>query len=566
MQRKCAFLLIVFTFASLTTMMAQDAVVKVHVQPKESFIFVDAQPKGIGTHTLKLTPGQHTISVYNYGFKPMTREVTLAAGKGNDIQEFVLEAAGGPVSGPWGILQIEGAPRAAVLLNGKQPEYFVGHGDEFNHHIIWKQQLIVPAGNHEVTLLYKDKEIWSGKVEVPANKRVIVYANRDGELVLKHWDHGEKMQSAPRFQSGIASTTVAVAPVTGTFSASPKQINCNDKVNLAWNTTETLHRSIASESQNFAQLAISGQETVSPLKTTTYYFKTSGPGGIVETSQTVNVNPVVHATLTPSPDDVHYLRIGDKVIVQDHATLTWNAINADSITMEPFGKVGASGNNTVTPTPKENAEGSINETHSYKLSASNVCGGSDAQVATVRLVGQVEPSISSLFFPTAYPDRGHPNKGLLKSQQERLARIATVFKLYMQHAPDAKLDVVGFADPRGPRASNVSLSARRAAIVKESLIAQGIPAERIVLQIRGANTPTQQDAVKLLEAKNPEPPKSNGANDIKTAQLAYDRRVDVAIMPAAVESARFFPHAASDSALLFDRRWLGEAQIHKASE
>lgn len=374
------------------------------------------------------------------------------------------------------------------------------------------------------------------------------------------------MQSLPRFKAGVSTATIAVAPVTGTFTATPTQINCNDKVNLAWNTTETLHTAITSDSENLPELAMTGREIVSPKRTSTYHFNTSGPGGIIDSAETVNVNPVVQSTLTPSPEDVHYLRIGDKVITQDHATLTWNVVNADSISLEPFGEVSASGSNTVTPTPDPNTTGAINETRSYKLTASNVCGGSDAKVATVHLVGTVEPTIASLFFPTGYPDRGHPTKGLVKSQQERLAKVAGIFKLYMEHVPDAKLDLVGFADPRGRHTPNQKLSARRAMIVKDFLIAQGIPAERITLQIRGEESPLDRSTVKLLEAQNPETATPERLKKTRATRLAYDRRVDVVILPAAVESVKYYPHQASDSALLFTSRWLGESKIHRASE
>lgn len=374
------------------------------------------------------------------------------------------------------------------------------------------------------------------------------------------------MASQPRFQAGTASATVAIAPVTSTFTAAPKQINCNDKVTLAWNTAETLHTAIASESENFPELAMTGEEIVSPRKTTTYQFRTSGPGGIIESAETVNVNPVVKADLAPSTEDVHYLQIGDKVVVQDHATLTWNVTNADNVTLEPFGTVSPNGTNTVTPNPKEKTTGAISETHSYRLAASNVCGGSDAKVADVHLVGHVVPAISSVFFPTAYPDRGHPQKGLLKSQQERLAEIAIVFKLYMEHAPDAKLDLSGLADPRGPQKANQILSARRAMIVKDFFIAQGIPADRITLQIKGASNSLDLETVKQLETSNPQTPDPKWVEKPRPTKLAYDRRVDVAIMPAAVDSSRFFPHAAKDADLLLDPHWLSESTIHKAGE
>ncbi len=566
MGRRLGLVSLIFIFLNAPAVMAQNASVKLHVQPKEAFVFVDGQAIGDGERMLKLTPGKHTVGVYNYGYNPIIRELTLSPGV-NESQRFDLSPAGGPVTAAqWGVLQIEGAPYAAVLLNGKQPEYFVGHGDEFNHHLIWKQQLLVPAGTHRVTVLDRGGEIGSWKIDVPANKRVILYAQKNAQTAVKDWSEGEKLQSVARFSAGATSATVAVAPVTGAFAASTKQINCNDKVQLRWNTTETLHTSITSEKDNFPELPMSGEETVSPRKTTTYQFQTSGPGGIVESSETVKVNPEVQAHLVPSNEDVHYLRIGDKVIVQDHATLTWNVTNADTVSLEPFGSVETAGSNSITPTPNTNAAGAVDETHAYKLVASNVCGGSNTKTVSVHLVGNIEPAISSVFFPTGYPDRGHPNKGLLKSQQERLTRIATLFKLYMDHAPDAKLDIIGLADPRGLRNANQILSARRAMLVKEFFIAQGIPADRLMLQIKGASNPIDLATVKQLESSNTQPPDAKWVEKPMPTKLAYDRRVDVAILPAALESARYFPHAADDAALLFDRRWLGEKQIHEASE
>lgn len=565
MLRQIGLLIIVLSFLS-TVVIAQDARVVVHVRPDEAYIFVDGQPVGEGSRTLTLSAGQHSISVYNYGFTPMIKDVTLTSGDANEELMFRLEPSGSPVSGPWGVIHLEGAARAAVLLNGTQPEYLVGHGDEFNHHYWWKQQLVVPAGTHLVSVKQPGKDIWSGKLDVPANKRVIVDFNNNAEITVKDWPEGAAMQSLPRFQSGTASTTVAVAPVTATFNADPKQINCNDKVSLAWNTGETLHRSISSESENFAELPATGNETVSPKRDTTYAFKTSGPGGIVDASETVKVNPVVQADLNASSEDVHYLRIGDKVIVQDHATLTWNVVNADKIDVEPFGQVNAKGSNTVTPTPDASATGAINQTISYKLAASNVCGGSDTKVVSVRLVGNVEPAILSLFFPTAYPDRGHPNKGLVRSQKARLTKTVALFKLYMEHVPDAKLDLVGYADPRGPHAANLKLSGRRAMIVKDFLVSQGIPANRITVAIKGADDVIDKDTVKSLEATNPESAPPDRVKKERATTLAYNRRVDVNIQPAATDSVRFFPHQAADSALLFDPRWLGESEIHKATE
>ncbi len=558
------FLLLSLAIAFTCNAMAQNATVKVGVEPPQAYIFADGKAIGSGHQTLDLAPGRHTIGVYNYGYKPIVREVDLVAGRNQDMS-FTLDRLGEAVNGPFGVIQIEGAPQAAVLLNGKQPEYLVGHGDEFNNHINWKQQLLVPAGTHTVTLQYGDKQLWSGKLDVPANKRVIVFAvySEEPHTVMKDWPEGKMMNSAPRFTAGTATTTVAVAPVSGTFAVEPKQINCNDPAKLAWTTKEALHTNITSESENFRDVPAMGEQTVSPRHTTAYQFHTSGPGGVVETTDTLNVNPIIQSSLN-SPSEAHYVRVGDTVLRQDTVTLTWNTTNADTIVLEPIGKVNATGSETLALAPEKDAIGTVAETKSYKLVSSNVCGGSDTKEAQVHLVGMVEPMISSVFFPTAYPDRGHPSKGLLGSQQEQLKRVATVFKAYAEAVPDAKLVLTGMADQRGAKAYNQKLSERRAAIVKMFLVAHGVAPEAITTEAKGEQAPLSKAAVEQLEANNPHVAAA-GKKNVRSRWLAYNRRVDVAVGPAALESARFYPGDAKDSELLYKSKKVSEKQIHEAS-
>ena len=88
----------------------------------------------------------------NYGYAPSTQTVTITAGKTTNLK-VTLTPVGGTVSGPFGAMTIEGADHNAILLNGKTPDYFVGHGDEFNHDWGWKQELVVPSGTYQVSVL-----------------------------------------------------------------------------------------------------------------------------------------------------------------------------------------------------------------------------------------------------------------------------------------------------------------------------------------------------------------------------------------------------------------------------
>ena len=52
-----------------------------------------------------------------------------------------MQPVSGKVAGPFGAITIEGDDCDVILLNGKTPEFTVGHGDEFNHDWWWKQEL-----------------------------------------------------------------------------------------------------------------------------------------------------------------------------------------------------------------------------------------------------------------------------------------------------------------------------------------------------------------------------------------------------------------------------------------
>jgi len=64
----------------------------------------------------------------NYGYKISTQDVTIEAGKSTPL-EVKLDAYGDKVPAPYGRIMIEFKPqgKAAVLLNGKKPGYFVGN-------------------------------------------------------------------------------------------------------------------------------------------------------------------------------------------------------------------------------------------------------------------------------------------------------------------------------------------------------------------------------------------------------------------------------------------------------
>ena len=369
--------------------------VKVSVNPEEAYIWVDGKPMSHRSSSLTLPVGEHKIAIYNYGYMPQVHNVTVASGQTKDV-EAKLKPVDAKVSGPWGRIQVEGVPgNALVFLNGTTPEFFVGHADEMNNHIIGDQQLIVPAGTQQVHVLANktEQQIWAGPVVVKENQRVIIYTkNKPGkELVYKNWPEGKKMNALRRFEAGTATARIAVAPVKAKLAVDQQNIKCDEPVKVSWSSADAANTTIKANDQPVAY-SQTGEMEAKPKQTTKYEFRAAGPGGIVTSDATVNVDNTVKTSLAPTAPEIRYVKVGDKVEEQGSTELKWTATNADSVTIDPVGAVsGRDGSQTVTASPQQSAPGPIDETITYKITATNVCGGSDTTTASVHVTGSIGP-------------------------------------------------------------------------------------------------------------------------------------------------------------------------------
>jgi len=550
--------LALLAFGGTTRTLAQDGKLVLKVTPPQAYLFVDGRAISEASkhHTLKLSAGDHKIELANYGYEPESRTVTITAGKSTDL-EVSLKAASASVSGPFGAMTIEGAPRAAVLLNGKTPEFFVGHGDEFDHDWWWKQELVVPPGTYQVTVRQEDKDLWSGSVDVPANKRVVVDIPK-GVRKTVDWPRGGTLKSIPRFTVGTASATVAIAKPTAEISVSAGQINCGDSSQLKWTSTDASHVEIAP----VGSVATSGEQAVQPKATTNYQLTAVGPGGTVTSGATVNVNTTVQANLGLSPAQIQYKRVGDKVVQEGSTVLNWTATNASTVAIDPLGNVDPNGSKTLQIIPRKTDLGPVDENVTYTLNATNACGGTTSQTATLHIVGSIEAppppelAMRSVYFQTDVPAVSAAQEGLLASEQEELKAIAVVFKQYLASVPDARLILSGHADKRGPDGYNMALSERRVELAKNYLTEQGVPANNIETKGYGMEQNLTVDQVKQLLDQNP-----NMSDEDKKAELwrlhtlvlANNRRVDITLSTTGQESIREYPYKAEDFAKLIDR-------------
>jgi len=530
---------------------AQDGKLKIKVIPKHAYVFVDGKAFRDGSETIPLSTGKHVVVVLNYGYKTSTQDVNIDSGKSTDLK-VTLEAAGAAVNGPYGQIEFKGGDsHAAVLLNGKTPSYFVGHVGATNHDWWWHRNLLVPPGTYHVDVTKNGSDVWTGDVTVAANQKVSIDLTKNGAQTTKDKKNLAKLTSEPRYKGGWISDMIAVAGVTGNFSLAPSSINCSQSSTLTWQTAETVDATIS----GIGTVPTSGSQSVTPHATTTYDFEASGPGGMVKGSGTVNVNTKVDATLSANPAELHYRRIGDKVITQESSTLSWSTSNADSINLDPTGKVDPSGSQTVKGEPKKTDLGPVDESTTYTLNATNVCGGSATQTAAIHITGSVEPIpevvLHSVFDPTDYPDEKHPQVGLVKSQQLDLATLSAGFKKYLEYDPDAKVSLEAHADTRGSVPFNQELSERRVERIKQYLVEQGIAANKVQTTAYGKERPIDKQAVKELEASNPHQPPKARLKNVEGDWLAYNRRVDIVLLPSGKKSAQFYPHNADDSQIIW---------------
>jgi len=537
--------------------MAQTGKLVVRVVPREAYIYADGKPviEARGHHVV-LPAGEHKIDLYNYGYKPESRNVTIAAHK-TTVIDVTMQAIPGTVSGPWGCITLEGANRDAVLLNGKDPAFFVGHGDEFNNEWVWKQELIVPPGKYELSVMHDGSPAWSVTVDVPVNQRVVVDANK-GVRKTVPWPRGQQLQSLPRFKAGTASAEVAIQKVTGQFSASPVQVNCGESARLIWSS-----EGAAVTNLNELAVGASGDQTVQPKQTTNYKFTAAGPGGVYSSDATVNVNAAIPASLSVSPTEVRYHKIGEKVDQTGSTTVTWSAGNADTVTVDPFGSVGTSGNRTVQIAPSKTGVGPIDESVTYTLHASNACGASETRTATLHIVGSIDVmqaavsettletnlTFNSLYFPYNLPTKVDPQGGLVSSQEKRLDEVASNFKQYLGIRPEAHLILEAHADHRGASDYNMALSQRRADRVKSYLVEHGIPAANIETKALGKEQNlTDKEVLELTDQNTNLSPEDRKrvAHNLLAFRMANNRRVDVRLSTTGQTSLRFFPYNSDD--------------------
>ena len=530
-----------------------NGILKIHVSPKQAYVFVDQEAIRDGSQAIALGAGKHSVEVRNYGYVAQTQDVEISSGKKTELS-VTLQPSGDKVAGPFGDIELKGHPRAAVLLNGGTPAFFVGHVDEFDNNWIWHQWLLVKPGNYQVTVLQKGQTFWSGPVAVNSGQRVIVDLNHNGSIKTKTFKTGLTLGPQQRFEAGIATAEIPIAPVTAQLSASQTQTTCGQSAMLNWSATDAADTSITS----IGNVEPSGNRSVTPTQTTTYQLSAKGPGGEVTQTATINVDTQPTATLDLSQPEVRYHKVGDKVVEKTSTNLNWSTGNANNVTIQPLGNVATTGTQSIEANPEQTSTGPIQRDVTYTLTASNACGGTATRTATVHFVGSIDPAppvtLASVFYPSNYPLRRHPKVGLVSSEKQILTNAANSFKNNEQYAEQNKLVVVGYADVRGPVKYNLTLSEMRAGLVKDYLVSQGIAAEKIETRAEGKDSQINEQRVDELQSQDTQPAPKWMTGRKKATWLAFNRRVDIILEPAGQESTKAYPNDAPDARVLWQRQ------------
>jgi outer membrane protein OmpA-like peptidoglycan-associated protein len=226
----------------------------------------------------------------------------------------------------------------------------------------------------------------------------------------------------------------------------------------------------------------------------------------------------------------------------------------------------------LTVAPQKNDPGSVDETVTYTLNATNDCGGAETRTVALHIVGAIEPgalAMRSIYFPTDRPKNLKSEAGLLPSEQEELKTIAEEFKKYLAFKSDARLILSGHADRRGPDSYNQLLSERRAESVKRFLVEQGVPESSIDTQAFGKKDNLTAEQVQQLLERSPD--LSSQTVEMVTKRLgnivlAFNRRVDVTLSSTGQESARAYPFNADDFARLAERDPKKAPTVQQAAE
>ena len=163
---------------------------------------------------------------------------------------------------------------------------------------------------------------------------------------------------------------------------------------------------------------------------------------------------------------------------------------------------------------------------------------------------EIKLALHSIYFKTARPTEKNPGGGLVESQQDVLASLATGFIRYLTFKPDAHLILGGHADLRGSIAYNQALTERRVERAKSFLVEHGVPPGAIEVKALGQQDQLTTEQVRKLIEEDPDlsaQDRQKFLSNLPVIVLANNRRVDVSLSTTGQQSVRRYPFNAKDA-------------------
>jgi peptidoglycan-associated lipoprotein len=191
------------------------------------------------------------------------------------------------------------------------------------------------------------------------------------------------------------------------------------------------------------------------------------------------VTPPPPPPVAPAPTVT--LAANPSVIQQGQpSTLTWDSRNATEITLAGVGTLPPSGSRSVTP----------NSSTTYTLVAKGPGGTNDTSArVTVNITSAnytPSPTDEELFGKNVKDVFFDYDKSSIRPDESPIVQNDEAF--LSQH-PSIKVVVEGHCDDRGSEEYNIALGASRAESVKQTLVQEGIPANRINTASYGKEKP-----------------------------------------------------------------------------
>ena len=184
-----------------------------------------------------------------------------------------------------------------------------------------------------------------------------------------------------------------------------------------------------------------------------------------------------------------------RILRGERAILRWSSSGATSARISPgIGAVETTGRMEVSPV----------EDTTFRLDVSGI--GGDAS-ATARLtvgasrddsLGGRRPGVTSEDLMPRMEDRlseirdvyfGYDQSDLSSEAQSTLTQNATLLRMLFADYPNGRVLIEGHCDERGSNEYNLALGDRRAAIARDFLIAQGVPAQNLQTVSYGEEKP-----------------------------------------------------------------------------